>query len=78
LTSEAIQCRSGKKGHTSYAEALAHLEDLERSKAIKRGSVYQCEKCTAFHVSARQFTVYKKKGRGKARSGVVYSGREAS
>ena len=62
---------TGKRGFTSYAEALTELDALEQNLPDKRGSVYTCPTCEQFHISKRRFTVWRKKGHGKARRNLV-------
>jgi hypothetical protein len=55
------------------AEVMADAvlcKDL-RDAPEKKGSAYTCPRCSMFHISSRQFTVWRKKGRGKSRRNLV-------
>jgi hypothetical protein len=66
------RCSSGKRGYPSYGEALEALIELEeRSPRPGIGSVCQCSRCEAWHISSRKFTLAKKRGRGKSRRGLL-------
>jgi hypothetical protein len=73
MTQEHYCPETGKRSYESYAEALTELDALEqgREAAHKRGSVYTCLACEMFHISKRQFTVWRRKGRGKSRRNLV-------
>jgi hypothetical protein len=67
------RCSSGKQAFSRYGDALQRLQAIEagRSKGGWRGSVYSCESRGRFHVTGRQFSLRRKKGRGKSRRGTV-------
>jgi hypothetical protein len=48
---------TGKRSHTSYAEALTELERLEQGSHEKKGSIYTCLSCGQFHISSQRFTI---------------------
>ena len=71
-------CSKGKQAFSSYGEALygealfrLQAIEAERSKGGWQGSVYTCESCGRFHITGRQFTIWRKKGRGKSRRGLA-------
>ena len=67
------RCSSGKQAFARYGEALQRLQEIEsaRSKGGWRGSVYSFQGCGQFHLTGRQFTLVRRKGRGKSRHGLV-------
>jgi hypothetical protein len=68
-----MSCPSGKRRFTTYGAGLAALEDLDARGRLRGpfGSVYQCSRCEGFHISSRRFTLVRRKGRGKARRGLL-------
>jgi hypothetical protein len=72
------KCRSGKVRYRSYGAALEALNRLIERGIVDPlkggGTIYQCTQCGggAYHISKRQCTVSKTRGRGRSRRGVVW------
>lgn len=65
------KCVTGKVIYGTFAEALAAIDVcLERPEL---GAAYTCPECDGWHISSRRFTLERKRGRGKARRGVLRS-----
>jgi hypothetical protein len=62
---------TGKRSHTSYAEALTELEQLEQGSHEKKGSIYTYLSCGQFHISSQRFTIWRRQGRGRSRRNLV-------
>ena len=58
---------TGKKGHPTYAEALAAHVEVNPDGL---GSVYLCADCDGWHVT-RRFPQDKRRGRGRGRRGLM-------
>jgi len=61
----------GKERYKTYADGLTAL--FEKVERPELGGCYECPYCGDWHISSRQFTVAKYRGRGKTRRGVVNS-----
>jgi hypothetical protein len=63
------KCKIKYRTYAAALEAMFRL--LERPEL---GSVHECLRCDAFHISSRRFALIKKRGRGGARRGLVRFG----
>ena len=73
MTQERRCPETGKRSYETYSEALQALDRLQQGSeaAEKKGSIYTCLSCSQFHITSRQFTVWRRKGRGKSRRNLV-------
>jgi hypothetical protein len=59
-----------KKPYPTYADALKALYTTVSRPEL--GSACPCDRCDAWHISSRRFTLTRTRGRGGARRGVVF------